>query len=162
MRAAHDHSITDGTFATVLRVTGQPEHVWQGFYREVDGLDVPYFSRALVGEAARSDRDVQWLENLSAANDIFERWRGNVRESHKAQARNQKLEEHTRLMFDSQFSQSYSILIALRAQSLDELEEQVIKADEHLARLNVSYQRIRGAERQYPALWAATLGINTL
>lgn len=163
MKVTNQLSVTDGTYATVLRLTGNREQEWQGYWRELMGsIEAPHFSFALVGSAVRSSREVAFLERFTSllqdVGDVI----GINHKTMKMEKREAQYEKRMRDIFESEFSQSYSIVIALRAGSEEELNDQIDQVESLATQLGMSTARITLASHQYPALWSATTGINML
>ncbi len=171
-------SLTDGTVTKVYRITGAPERVWQGFFREefMANLPVSYPSVALVGEAVRSDREVHWIEVGSNFIQGFVDWLGLV-ETRKSTARSERLNQRGDTLFASQFSQSYSILVAVRTADrllLDEdgktrtvtahdvCEDELEALEAFVEGLGLSGELIEGGDYQYPSLWSSTTALALL
>lgn len=163
MRVTNQHSVTDGTYATVLRLTGNREEEWQGYWRELMGsIEAPHFSFALVGSAVRSSREVAFLERFTSLLQDVGDVVGINHKTMKMEKREARYDKRKRDIFESEFSQSYSIVIALRAGSEEELNDQIDQVESLATQLGMSTARITLATHQYPALWSATTGINML
>ncbi|GEM_PF-3905713 len=160
MRATNSHGETDGICHTVLRVTAFPPNVDEAYFRRVDSqIDVPCFSRATVGEAVQSTRELWWLERGTAIISDLGTIIGIDRQTLAAQDRDRRLEERKLDIHASQYSLQFSHLYALFATSPEELDGYVDSVLTELSKHGMSAKRITGVEYQYPALWSATLGL---
>jgi hypothetical protein len=163
MRVGNGYSTTDGTRAAVMKITGSREQVWQGYWRQLMGqIEAPYFSCALVGSAVSSNWEVWGLERITAVVEDLGDIIGINRKTLKMEAREQKLNARKRDIFESELSQSYSILCAPRAGTEDELEEYTSQIESLADELGMSVELCKMAVLQYPALWSAVTGIPML
>jgi len=156
-------SITDGTITTVLRVTATRQEVLPSFYREFLGSlpDVPHFAASLVGEAVRAKLELAGLERVTTIMEALGQRLG-LTKTLSAQAREERLNKRKRDVFESEFSQSFSLLVALNAASEDELNDYIEKIQTLATTMSMDTSRVNMPALQYAAKWSATTGIPML
>lgn len=163
MIAGNDFSKTDGNVATVLRVTANRKQDWQGYWAEFyTRLPGRFSSFALVGAAVTSSKEIWVLERATALLETISDLVGIQRKTRKMQKRENKLNQRADDISDSEFSQSYNILVTLRPEREEDLEDEVDDLETLGDELGISIKRIELAVHQYPALWSGTLGIGGL
>jgi hypothetical protein len=119
-------SHSNKTYCGVLRITGQPGFMWHGFYRRLMvRIPARYYSIALVGETVRAKHEEFGLVRYMALLDRINEWFGTTRQSQGAQERMEKMEKRERELHASVYVQDYSILIAIRAPTLDSTEAEL-------------------------------------
>jgi hypothetical protein len=163
MEASNGLSITDGTHTTVLRVTNTRKEVLPSFFREFIGsmVEVPHFSFALVGEAVQAKLELAGLERLTSIVDAVGIRLG-LTKTLSGQAREERWNKRKRDVFESEFSQSFSLLIALNGGSEDELNEHIETTQTLATTKSMETSRVFMPALQYPAKWSATTGIPML
>jgi hypothetical protein len=78
------------------------------------------------------------------------------------QAREERWNKRKRDVFESEFSQSFSLLVALNAASEDELNEHIETTQTLATTKSMDTSRVHMPALQYPAKWSATTGIPML
>lgn len=163
MKAFGNYSVTDGNYATSLRIKSNPEEVTQVFWASFfTSIPTPYFACTLVGSAVRSSGEIWLLERATALLSAFGDLIGVDYKTLSMRRREEKLEKRKVDIFDTQFSQSYNIFVTLRTDGEEALNHVVEDTNSLASEYGISTQRIGLAVQQYPALWSGTLGIGGL
>jgi hypothetical protein len=163
MLAFNDYSRTDGNVAAVMRVSSNRKEEWQGYWPEYyTSLPGRYSCFALVGSAITSSREIWLLERGAALLISIGELLGVNYKTRSMQRREDKINRRADTIFESEFSQTYNILVTLRPEREEELEHEMADLETLGITLGITHKRIELAVHQYPALWSGTLAISGL
>ncbi|HVS58591.1 MAG TPA: hypothetical protein VHD60_02505 [Candidatus Saccharimonadales bacterium] len=162
IEAFRDHCLIDGTYHTVLRISNCPSEQLPHFFRELFAINAKWLTVTLVGETVSSRNEEVLLNRIIPIKEAFDEQRGIVHKSSRVLAREEARLERERRLFESRFGQAYNLLIAVSNTDLQTLEDDADEARRKCLTMGLSAKRITGENRQLPALWSATTGINML
>lgn len=159
--AHHDHLVMDGTYHSFIRITKRPPDSLPSFFSQIFAIQVQYLTVTLVGEVARSNREVHLRDWGSAAMEEVENWRGHGYKRKPVEARERARKERHERIFVSRFGQRFIVLIAVSSSTRDQLEEDIDAVQTKLNLMGVDGKRVTLASQQLPALLTTT-GLNML
>lgn len=148
----------DGTYHSVLLITGQPEEVIANSYFLLHSISVPYLSVATIGDAFKITKEAGFLKRfIPIAEEVINQ--GGYRLDPTQEGMLEEKKKREREIHGSRMSLAYNILVDVAASSLDELEDRVQETERQLRLRGFEPQRITGRIRQIPAMLSATTGI---
>jgi hypothetical protein len=160
--AFRDHSRTDGTHHSVIRITGVPKLLAPNYLRQVFGVDVSYLSVALVTETSGSRGEVRRLDWAKAMSGHMKEQMGIVYESHASQQRARARSDRQERIAQAGFRAEFAIFIAVSAGDSDSREEDVQEVISRLRAIGIDASLVKGECYQVPELFTAITGVDNL
>lgn len=157
-----DYCQTDDTLHAVIRITGVREWNHANSVRPLFNPDVRRVSVAVIGEAIKSENEVRFWDRLIPMGHSFDEARGVIYKSQKKTDREEKRAERQHTAYQSGITSNNVILVAVSADTKEELERDVRKVLIHLTVLGMKGKRVTGESRIFPTLWSAVTGASLL
>lgn len=149
----------DNTHHAVLQITQIPPKRLPTYFRRLFGINVPYMSVAMVGQAVKGAGEYWFLDKYKPLRDEVESKLGIIWKGPKARKRDEALELRMEEIFESVYGQDVNILIGLAHVSEQEVEDSVHEAFRVINSSNMRAARIEGESRLMGAVMAANTGI---
>lgn len=154
-----DHCVFDGTFHSVVRITGVPARVYPHTLRELLYRLPRWTSFALVGETISTTREQKFRNRAEPTRRNFRMAIGKTYQTPKEEDEDEARHRRHREVTETPFKQNFVLLNAVSATSKDELDGSVDDVLSAIRTLGMSGEHVKGAGRQRQALLAATLGL---
>ena len=158
-----DHCVTDGSYHSVIRVTGGPGRETDDFFSQLHAANVPWLTVTLLGKVTRSNMEYSWLDRLIPMRDSFRREAlGIVYEGPKARKKAEDIVRRQEVIFERRVSERFNILLVVTHTDPEELADGVEEVLRTARTMGLDAEQVFGECRQVPAHWSATTGVDML
>jgi len=158
-----DHCVTDGTYHSVIRITGGPHRESDNFFSQLHAANVPWLTVTLLGKVTRSNLEYSWLDRLIPMRDAFRREAlGIVYEGPKARKKAEDIVRRQEIIFERRVSERFNILLVVTHTDPEELADGVEEVLRTARAMGLDAEQVFGECRQVPVHWSATTGVDML